>query len=535
MRIILVQPDIIDVSKRFHVSTLGRYPSRMPLGILYLAAILRDKGHTVKVYDNALTENSNDHLSELILSNDPNLVGFSVTFKTIGNAREVAKRLKRKRHDLKIVFGGPQASCLPVETLNNPCVDFVLVGEAEETFPLILEKNFADLDGIPNLYFKDASGKACSPKKLATTHDLDSLPYPARDLLDIDEYKTKWPQVNPLSIIASRGCPYRCTFCGLPKSEKIYRLRKPESVVAEIEQLILVYRDQRIDFVDENFALNHDHVRRICLLLKEKGIEVSWTCNTRVDNVTPEILKVMKDAGLRSIFFGVESASQRTLDFLKKGISIKQINDAFDWCKELAIETFASFMLGIPGESREDVFRSFEFMQMLDPSQFSFQTFVCTPGNELYEFVQNKRLYSAIWENALIISTNQLPKKVAEKMEDEISFRSKLFALFRPFKLLLPASDHNYYYNDPRLKQLVPVVRQTLSDLKNDPVGAIKTFEKLASRLKKESEHKPLIKKIRIYLNLLIGLTYSTVGEKEKAATYAQAIAEMDREVFVPF
>lgn len=504
MKAVLVYPSIVDVSRRFQINTLAKLPAQMPLGILYLAAVLEQKDHQVKVYDNELDETPNSKLSQEILEYDPDVVGLSTTFKNIGNGREIARQIKAKNKKIKIIFGGPQASCLAQEVIKHSFIDIVAVGEAEEILAEILDKNFSELEKIPGLIFKDSSGKLTFTGIRTPVKDLDSLPFPARHLIDVHEYKRKWPRATNFTVFTSRGCPYRCTFCSLPDYYKKYRTRSPMKVVDEIEHLIKTFEIREFDFSEDNFAINPHRVRQICDEIIRRKIKVRWACCTRVDNVTPELLAKMKEAGLWLVFFGVESGSQRILDFLKKDITLDQVRNAFGWCRELGIDTLASFMLGIPGETKKDIFASFNLLRELDPPQFSFQTYVGIPGSELYDYVKKNELYSNVWESALIVSTGGLSRKEIIKMEKEIHFRSVLFKWLRMFKIPFPSASEKYYHNRKHLKNIITKITDALNLVQTNSEKAKALFQRINMHLKKARNPDAFTKKFAAIIGLLL-------------------------------
>jgi anaerobic magnesium-protoporphyrin IX monomethyl ester cyclase len=535
MKIILVYPDIVDVSRRYQVNTLSKYPPLMPLGILYLAAVLLQKNHEVKIFDNSVWELPNRTLLELILRENPDAVGFSTTFKNIGNARIIAKHLKVKNKKIKIIFGGPQASYFAKEITALPYVDLTIIGEAEETLPRVLEKNFECLSEINGLCLKDNYGNIVSTGNSTPVEDLDSLPYPARQLWDLETFHRKWPNNTIFTMITSRGCPYRCTFCSLPPHCRKYRARDPIKVVDEIEYLINHFGAKTIDFMEDNFALNRERTYKICNEIIKRKLKFSWRCDTRVDNVTPELLAKMKEAGLRFIFFGIESGSQKILDFLKKDITIEQIRNAFSWCKELGINTFASFMLGIPGETCADIFNSFDFMTELEPTQFSFQTYVGIPGSELYHYLKKNNLFCDTWENALLVSTKQLPRKETIRMEKEISFRSKLYNLLRVFKIALPKQDYDYHYDKKAWRNILSQLTKILLRLKENPEKAIRKLKLIGVKIKLLQGKYKLAIPVLVYVNLLLGLIYNLHNEKNKAKEFAQKALSLSWDFKIPY
>lgn len=521
MKIALVYPDAVDVSGKYHVNTLSKYQTMAPLGIMYLAAILEQEGHKAKIYDNALYEHSTQELVELILKDQPDAVCFSTTFKNIQNARAAAKKLKSKRKGLPIIFGGPQVSYFPEEEIKHGFIDIIILGEAEHLLPEIIAQGLKDRSGI------------VGPAE--PVQDLDSLPYPAWHLWDIETYKKKWPNIPVFSMVTSRGCPYHCTFCSLPDHCRKYRTRDPVKVVDELEFLVKRYNARTVAFMEDNFALNRDRVSRICDEIIKRDLKVRWTCDTRVNNVTFDLLKKMKAAGLQTVLFGVESGSQKTLDWLKKGITLDQVRATFAWCQQLGIKTFASFMIGIPGETKADIFNTFDFMCSIKPAQTSFQTYVAIPGSELYDYVKQKKLYSAVWETALIVSTKELPRSEAAKMEKELTLRTKLYQLFRRLGLDLSKNDHELHYDKKHYKRLIDELTQAGTDLKEGPEKSLNILKKIALKLSKIRRPDRLSNRVVIYCHLLSGLIYSAMGNRPAARSEADQALAIDRTVRVPY
>jgi radical SAM superfamily enzyme YgiQ (UPF0313 family) len=200
MKIVLVHPNSLDGSKRYQVGTLSQYPSRPPLGLLSLAAVLEKDDHTVKVFDNALYELPSTQLAGLVLGELPNAVGFSVTFKNLSDAKEIAAQIKRCNKNIITIFGGPQVSYQPEELIKNKNIDIIVIGEGELSLRQIVNNRFDQLKDVPNLVFKTNLGQVIKTCTGPPVEDLDVLPYPARHLVDFAAYAKKWPNVNPFTM-----------------------------------------------------------------------------------------------------------------------------------------------------------------------------------------------------------------------------------------------------------------------------------------------------------------------------------------------
>jgi anaerobic magnesium-protoporphyrin IX monomethyl ester cyclase len=223
--------------------------------------------------------------------------------------------------------------------------------------------------------------------------DLDSLPFPARHLLPMDKYTILGKKSTIGNIISSRGCPFYCTFCESSLLfGRMFRARSPKNVVDEMKQLINEYHPKTIEFSDDLFTLNMKRTETICDEIRRRGLDIPWACSSRVDTVSRSLLRKMKKAGCILIYYGVESGSQRVLNLMRKHIKIEQIIKAIKWTKEVGIEILASFIIGFPGETREDMQKTIAFAKRLDVdyAQFSFAT--PYPGTELYQMAKEKGL-----------------------------------------------------------------------------------------------------------------------------------------------
>jgi|GEM_PF-1094247 len=535
MKIALVYPDAFDASKRYHLNTLGKYPTRPPLGILYLAAVLEQKGHQVKIFDNALLEQSNNASADSILEYKPAVVGFSTTFKNLCNGRETAKLIKKSNHNIKVIFGGPEVIHYSADLVAHPFIDMVVLGEADHAFPDLVDGKFKNLDSVPGLVYKGPNGKVRTNPVGPPILDLDALPYPALHLVDVNAYIRKWPQFTPFTILTSRGCPYRCSFCSRPPQNRKYRARDPIKVVGEIEHMVKAYGATKIDFIEENFAVVRDNVIKMCEEIIRRGIKISWNCNTRVNNVDRELLLKMKMAGLYTIFFGVESGSQRVLDLMKKDTDLEQIRKTFKTCREVGVHRYASMMLGVPGETKSEVFDSLDFAVSLKPDQFSFQTYLGIPGSELYEKVKKEKLYSEEWETSLIVSTKELPRKEVVKLEKEMEWRMVLFKILARFGVKMPVKNHNYHYDKPVFKDLFAKLRDKVHLIKEKPGELMIYLEKLSQRLEKVKRKDGFEQSILAYLYLLLGVLHYKKGSNKKAQELAQMVHDLDKEVPIPY
>jgi radical SAM superfamily enzyme YgiQ (UPF0313 family) len=374
-----------------------------PLGLAYLAAVARKNGYDVKILDMEALEMNEAQFKNCLIREKPDVVGINILTPIFENARICAKIVKEVLPNAKIVAGGCHAFLLPEEILRKiPEVDFVLRGEAEFTFLKLLnyiKKNkrreeFRKIDGIAfrlnNNFFVS--------EKIPRIENLDSLPTPAFDLLPISLYfEPIMFAKKTMMFMTSRGCPYRCIFCEEPiiYGHKV-RSMSPKKVVKEMKNLVENFGVDYIRIDDSTFNFDIRRVEKICELLLKEKVKVKWRVKARVDKVTERMIAKMKKAGCVMISFGVESANQSTLNFLKKGYTIEQVKRAFEITKKYGIKTLGFFMIGLPNEKRKDIYNTIQFAKKLNPDFVEFTIPVPLPGSELYNLLKN-RLITKNW------------------------------------------------------------------------------------------------------------------------------------------
>mgnify|MGYP001559631914 CR=1 FL=1 len=386
MKVILVNPRVTDVST-------------MPLGILYIAAVLEKEGHTVLAYD-PLVNITNDKVVNKILSDSPAVVGLSISTAQFARGLDLAKKIKAINPKIKIVVGGVHISALPLDVMEYDCFDFAIFGEGEITMKELcraIENGGNDFSKIAGLVYRK-DGRIMQNEKRELIKNLDELPLPARHLLPAEWYLQPPGKIRgywldrSITLMASRGCPYHCIYCG---SHIIFgrtpRYRSPEKVVEEIEYLMKEYGVQGAWFNDDELTVNEDWLNKFCDILIEKGINFKWSCQARVNQGSVELMKKMKKSGCIQIDYGVESGSQRILNVLKKGTTIEQIKKKFKETKEIGIRTGASNVLGAPTETTEDIQMSIDLINEIKPDFADFYYLTPFPGTEFYEMaIKNK-------------------------------------------------------------------------------------------------------------------------------------------------
>ncbi len=377
-----------------------RYP-QPPVGLALIAAVLEKEGYQVTLLDaNALSLQPKD-AAALITNTD--VVGLTAMTPTISAAMSLAHHLKQANPGLTIILGGAHPTLLPDETLTtSPEIDIIVRGEGEETIIELL-RGLRDqpLDSISGISYR-ADGKVISTAARATSIDMDSLPFPAYHLLPLPRYKPHPPhgQAWPFAtIVTSRGCPYRCSYCSKPVFGSKFRAQSPERVVEEVAHLKERFGVQEIAFYDDVFTLDKKRAYAIAEGIIRKGIKIFWTCESRVNLVDKDLLRHMKLAGCYAIAYGIESGSAEILETLHKDTTLEQAEEAVCISREAGLQVIGYLMLGSPGETPETIRQTIEFAKKLklDFAQFSITT--PFPGTELYNLYMQDRRENIPWES----------------------------------------------------------------------------------------------------------------------------------------
>lgn len=385
-----------------------------PLGLAYIASVLEQEDIDVKIIDAIVLKENMENVVKTATKYQPDHIGISAMTPTIHRSIDLSTKLKTELPETPIVFGGPEPSQNPRKTLEYACVDTVVVGEGEYAMLDIVKNN---LSGI--IYGK--------PIK-----DLDKLPFPARHLLPMDLYFSgvSLSKRNPQStMITSRGCPHDCAFCSKSTFGRDYRVRSPENVVSEIKYLMNDYNVKEISFWDDIWGLKDSWTKEFCNLILKEKLDITWSCETRVDAVNLEKLKLMKKSGCWNIFYGIESGNQDLLDLIGKGITLEQARNAIKWSKEAGIEVRANFMLALPGETPEKAKRTIDFAKELDPDFVKFNITTPYPGTRLYD----QAMEYGVLENSPDRFTNYFPVFVPNgysSKEEILKLRRRAYRAF---------------------------------------------------------------------------------------------------------
>ncbi|PKL67420.1 MAG: B12-binding domain-containing radical SAM protein [Methanobacteriales archaeon HGW-Methanobacteriales-1] len=410
-----------------------------PLGISYIAAVLEENDINVSIIDASAMEMDWEELEKEIEKTSPDVIGITALTPTIENAITTAKIAKNVMPESKIILGGYHPTFTFKELVEYDFLDIIMIGEGEYTMLELVKaldngSNLRDVKGIATKNFVTPSREIIE--------DLDTLPFPARHLLPMDEYKILNIKLPTGTMISGRGCHYQCSFCSSAAMHgKKLRMRSANNVVDEIEHLINDHNTKMIAFMDDTFTINKKRVESVCDEIKERDLDVFWGCTTRVDTLSKSLMEKMSDAGCITLFMGVESADQQILDSVNKKTTINKVKSAFEMARKYDMRTVASVVLGMPGDSRENILKTIKFVKNLNPNYAIFSLATPYPGTLFYKQAVSQNLIKVNdWSKYTLLSP------VLETMDCSLEELKKLQKkAFRSFYLR-----PNYLINQAR-------------------------------------------------------------------------------------
>lgn len=372
-----------------------RYPSGdFPLGVAVLAAyVQRELGHEVVICDTTFDPRL-DKIARFYDEERPDVVGIGMSTLMLGEGLAAARMAKER--GLPVFVGGPHPTTDPDAMIADPNIDAVVIGEGElATVDLLEMFRKGRREPVSGAFVKAADGSVWASRERRPVDDLDSLPWPAWELIDMEAYLAAWGQLDSyksglrgVNLVGSRGCPFTCSFCQ-PVLDAMFgkklRQRSPESIVAELAELKRRYNIQGAWFTDDTFTTHRKWVQRFCESLKAQRLDLVWGCTTRANLIEPDLMREMYDAGLRKIGIGMESATERIREEVyDKGVSLEAVRHTVVTARDVGVQTLLFLMLGAPDETRQEMLRTIEVATSLPASEASFSLFVPIPGTTLY-------------------------------------------------------------------------------------------------------------------------------------------------------
>ena len=415
-----------------------------PIGLTSIAAVAIREGYDVTIIDGDAENLTREQIIDQIVEINPAIVGATIMTATMDVTKQFLTLLKTKTPDTVVIVGGPHVSALPEQTLIDiPVVDIAVVGEGDYTIIDILnalERNevLQNIAGIA--YRKNLEIIRTAPR--APIHDLSTLPVPAIYLLKKHLYRSygwsKWPSgINgPLGVIfTTRGCIGKCNFCA---AQTVFgrgaRNFSMNQIIEQLEFLIHEWNIRILYIQDDTFTLNRKRVEELCDYIISKGYNkrLGIQVSSRVNTVHLPTMKKMREAGVRWVFFGIESGNQEILNRMDKNITLKNIHEAIEITKEAKLFIGGNYMIGSIGETRETAMDTINLACELDQDYASFATAIPLPGTELYKYCQENNVTLPTWNEFGNINTPPIPINKNLTTSDLIELRD--LAVNRFFK-----------------------------------------------------------------------------------------------------
>jgi magnesium-protoporphyrin IX monomethyl ester (oxidative) cyclase len=426
------------------------YYVAFPLGLAYLASYLENFGHKVSVLDCLVEDNklrtfskdllriglSNSEILKRVKIINPDLMGISCSYSVqYHNCKNLAEDLKTV-FKTALVVGGAHPSAQPKDVLLDSVFDFVVVGEGEKTIQELADclENNKNYSGVPGLAFREQGHikvNPCSP-----IHNINEIPYPARHLFPFDKYiwtdhsHNRVTKNKPFAtMITSRGCPYNCFFCSIHSVWGFkWRFRTAKNVIDEIEQLYQRYNIREIHFEDDNLTLSKKRMLSICNEIVKRDLNISWTTpnGVHVDTLDEELLGKMKESGCYQLALGVESGNPYVLkNLMRKKMSLNKVKEVVKIMRKLNISVTLFFVIGMPGETKENILDTISFAKDICPDEAYFSIATPYPGTDLYKncvdngYIKPNQLdLTLLRPTKAVIETRQLTCIEVEALKD---------------------------------------------------------------------------------------------------------------------
>jgi radical SAM superfamily enzyme YgiQ (UPF0313 family) len=382
MKVCLTSPPYNSAVK----SVVGASPP--PLGLAYIASMLR-QSHEVKIIDSNILNYTIGDVERELRSFNPDVVGITSVTSSIYEAYKVAETAKRIREDCIVILGGPHASFMPRQSMEEcKYIDVIVRGEGEETARELIEniEKGSSLNEVRGITFRRGN-EVIETEPRSFIKNIDDIPFPSRDLLPMHLYK--FNGVKYTTMLTSRGCPFKCSFCSSSRLFGGYwRGRSPENVLEEMKIVYEEYGIRNIEFMDDTFTLNQERAERICDGIIKQGWDISWGASSRVDTLSKKLVEKMKKAGCWIIFLGIESGSQKILDAIGKRITLEQVKKAVKILKDAGIQVLGSFIIGFLQDTKETIKETIKFAKSLNLNYAEFSILTPYPGTPIFDYAK---------------------------------------------------------------------------------------------------------------------------------------------------
>lgn len=371
-----------------------------PLGLLYLSAYLKAQGFEVSLFDSTFHEKSDFY--RYVESEKPAVVGLYSNLMTKLNILQLIRYLKS--HGITVILGGPEATFNAEDYINNGA-DIVVIGEGEltlaETLGCLMKDSGTGLGTVQGISFRAEDGSIIRTPPRPYVQNLDTLPLPDRDAIDLGRYIETWRTYHgtgSTSLITARGCPFHCNWCSTAVYGHSHRRRSVSNVVDEVELLLARYRPDMLWYADDVFTISHKWLFEFASEMKRRNLQTPFECISRADRVNEDVLRTLKELGCFRLWLGSESGSQRILDSMERGVTVEQIRIATKTARKYGIQTGLFVMLGYVEENIDDIEATIEHLKQTNPDAFLTTVAYPIKGTGFYKKVSLQLEQPGPWE-----------------------------------------------------------------------------------------------------------------------------------------
>jgi len=415
-----------------------------PLGLASIAAYLVREGINADIIDCYARPDSDYLIRDYLLTEKPSFIGLSCTTSSFLDGVRIAEFARSILPDISVVFGGPHVSALKNRVLESfPVIDFVVVGEGEQTLTELIEKGNEEAHSVQGLVYRDSNGEICFTGYRSKAIDLDTLPFPAYEKLAgyPDVYKLlifNYPKAPNSSCISSRGCPYSCSYCDRSVFRRSFRYNSAEYMYEHLRYLKKRFGIRHLIFYDDQFTFNRQRIEDFTRMLLDRPLGMTFNCVVRAEHIDLELLRRLKASGCWMISLGIETGDEDLLAQHRRNVNLNLLAEKIRLIKKVGIRTKGLLMIGLPGETEDSIKKTMKYVFSLPIDDINLAKFTPFPGSPVYENIHKLGEFNEDWEKMDCMHFQFIPKGMTRAQMEE------LFQLFYKTHFLRPKVLWNY-------------------------------------------------------------------------------------------
>ncbi|MDD5773552.1 MAG: radical SAM protein [bacterium] len=431
--ILFINPPLNNEKRLGDFASIGSH--NPPINLLYLSAVTEKNGFKTQILDAEAIKFSIGLTVQEILKIEPKFLAITAMTLSIETAFLIAKKVKAANKEIPIIIGGIHLTSLPEKTMTDyQYFDIGVIGEGEITIIELLNAltKKTTLEKVKGIIYRENGRLKTTPER-TFIENLNELPLPPFNLLSgfPKKYRPSFQKFKRLPstlLLTSRGCPYQCIYCDSIGLKNSYRSYSTDYILKLVKYLQNDFGIKDINFHDDCFTLQRKNTIKLCNALTEENIGLTWSCQTRVDLVDLELLQLMKKAGCWSVAFGIESGSQKVLDYFKKGITLEKTRQALDWCKSAGLETIGFIIMGHPLETKETMEETLSFLKQININYILPLYFTPFPNSESFTEIEKHGALEKDWNRFTTFNPVFIPRGLSENILN--NYQKNIFSSF---------------------------------------------------------------------------------------------------------